>query len=308
MSQAAILPWPVKITHPLRGVLLVLAAVFIFACMDSTTKHLATLWNVPLVVAVRYIGNLLILTLAYAPAHGRAIYKTNRTGLVLLRACCLAAASLFAGLALTRMPVAETISIIFLSPFVVMILAIPLLGEKVTPAGWMAAATGFCGVLLIARPGGGLDTIGVVYALACAIVTVGYYLLSRMLAASESTMAMLFHTALAGALLFGAYLPWSLYGPMPGGLDLLLFVGIGFMASLGHFLFTAAFRQAPASFLAPVNYVHLLWAGLLGWVFFDHVPAPIAMIGMALIGISGAATAILSNRRKTTAEPISIED
>ncbi len=164
-------------TYPLLGVLLVLAAVFIFACMDSTTKYLATAWNVPLVVAVRYLGNLLILTLAYAPKHGAAIYKTNRTGLVALRALCLATASLFAGLALMRMPVAETISIVFLAPFVVMILAIPLLGEKVTVPGWIAAIAGFCGVLLVVRPGSGLDGLGVSYALACASVTVGYYLL-----------------------------------------------------------------------------------------------------------------------------------
>ncbi len=291
--------------RPLRGVLLVLAAVFIFACMDSTTKHLATLWNVPLVVAVRYIGNLIVLTAVYAPRHGAAIYKTNRTGLVTLRALCLAAASLFAGLALTRMPVAETISIIFLAPFVVMILAIPLLGEKVTGAGWIAAIAGFCGVLLVVRPGSGLDGLGVLFALGCATVTVGYYLLSRLLAKTESTMAMLFHTALIGTVLFCAYLPWSFYGPMPDAVDLALFIAIGVMAALGHFLFTAAFRQAPASFLAPVNYFHLLWAALLGWLVFDHVPTKLSIAGMVLIGISGAATAILSSRKtNTNAAPV----
>jgi drug/metabolite transporter (DMT)-like permease len=289
---------PVDNSHLLRGVFLVLAAVFIFACMDSTTKHLATLWNVPLVVAVRYIGNLIVLAAVYVPRHGIAIYKTDRTGLVALRALCLASASLFAGLALTRMPVAETVSIIFLAPFAVMILSIPLLGEKVTPAGWVAAIAGFFGVLLVARPGSGLDGLGVLYAVGCATVTVGYYLLSRLLAKTESTMAMLFHTALVGALIFGAYLPWSFYGPMPGGLDLMLFVAIGVMASLGHFLFTAAFRQAPASFLAPVNYFHLLWAALLGWLLFDHVPTSLSMVGMVLIGVSGAATAIISSRSK----------
>jgi drug/metabolite transporter (DMT)-like permease len=300
MSSSALAARP-QTVNPLRGVLLVLAAVFIFACMDSTTKHLATLWNVPLVVAVRYIGNLIVLTAVYAPRHGTAIYKTNRTGLVMLRALCLATASLFAGLALTRMPVAETVSIIFTAPFVVMILAIPLLGEKVAAPGWIAAIAGFCGVLLVVRPGSGLDGLGVLYALACASVTVGYYLLSRLLAKTESTMAMLFHTALIGTVLFCAYLPWSFYGPAPGALDFALFIAIGVMAAGGHFLFTAAFRQAPASFLAPVNYFHLLWAALLGWLIFDHVPTPLSLAGMALIGISGAATAVLSSRKTSTA-------
>jgi drug/metabolite transporter (DMT)-like permease len=286
-----------QIAHPLKGVVLIACAVAVFACIDAMTKHLATAWNVPLVVAVRYFVNLLALTAVYAPSQGRTLVATNRTGLVMLRALCLSAASLFAGLALTRMPVAETISIIFLAPFIVMILAVPLLGEKVPISGWMAAATGFCGVLLIANPGNGLDPVGVVYAALCAAVTVGYYLLSRLLASTESTMAMLFHTALLGAVLFGLYLPWSLHGPMPGALDLGLFALIGLAATLGHFLFTAAFRLAPASILAPVNYLHLLWAGLIGWLVFDHVPTQTSIIGMLLVGFAGAASAMLSRKK-----------
>ncbi len=285
------------VSQPLKGVLLIAIAVAVFACVDAMTKHLASDWNVPLVVAMRYIINVVALAAIYAPSQGRALFATKRTGLVMVRALCLSAASLFAGLALTRMPVAETISIIFLSPFVVMLLAIPLLGEKVSVAGWVAAIVGFCGVLLIANPGNGLDPVGVLYAVGCATVTVGYYLLSRILAATESTMAMLFHTALVGAILFGLYLPWSLHGPMPGAFDFSLFVLIGLAATLGHYLFTAAFRLAPASLLAPANYLQLLWAGLVGWLIFDHIPTNTSIIGMLMVGMAGAASAILSRKK-----------
>lgn len=284
-------------SRPLKGVMLIAAAVAVFACVDAMTKHLATSWNVPLVVAARYIVNVLALAAVYAPSHGRALITTKRTGLVFIRALCLSAASLFAGLALTRMPVAETISIIFLSPFVVMILAIPLLGERVSVGGWIAAIIGFCGVLLIANPGNGLDPVGVFYAVCCAAVTVGYYLLSRVLAATESTMALLFHTALVGAVLFGLYLPWSLHGPMPDLFDFGLFILIGLAASLGHYLFTAAFRLAPASLLAPANYLQLLWAGLIGWLIFDHIPTSTSIIGMLMVAVAGAASAILSQKK-----------
>lgn len=285
--------------HPLLGIILIVCAVAVFACVDAMTKHLATNWNVPLVVAARYIVNVLALAAIYAPQHGRALIATNRTGFVMVRALCLSAASLFAGLALTRMPVAETISIVFLAPFVVMILAIPLLGEKVTPIGWLSAITAFGGVLLVANPGNGLDTLGVLFAMACAAVTVGYYLLSRLLAKTESTMAMLFHTALVGAVLFGAYLPWSLKGAMPRGLDLALFVLIGLGATLGHYLFTAAFRVAPASLLAPVNYLHIAFAALVGFLVFGHVPSVTSFIGMGLVIVAGIATALLARRKST---------
>jgi drug/metabolite transporter (DMT)-like permease len=283
--------------HPLLGVILITCAVAVFACVDAMTKHLATNWNVPLVVAIRYIINVLTLAAIYAPQYGWSLIATNRTGLVMVRALCLSAASLFAGLALTRMPVAETISIIFLAPFVVMILAIPLLGEKVTPVGWLSAITAFGGVLLVANPGNGLDTFGVLYAMACATVTVGYYLLSRLLARTESTMAMLFHTALVGAVLFGAYLPWSLRGAMPQGLDIALFILIGLAATLGHYLFTAAFRVAPASLLAPVNYLHIAFAALVGFIVFGHLPSQTSFIGMGLVSAAGVAAALLARRK-----------
>jgi drug/metabolite transporter (DMT)-like permease len=283
--------------HPLLGVILITCAVAVFACVDAMTKHLATNWNVPLVVAMRYIVNVVAVAAIYAPQYGRRLITTNRTALVMVRALCLSAASLFAGLALTRMPIAETISIIFLAPFAVMILAIPLLGEKVTPVGWVSAITAFGGVLLVANPGNGLDTLGVLYAIACAAVTVGYYLLSRLLARTESTMAMLFHTALVGAVLFGAYLPWSLKGAMPQGLDIVLFVLIGLAATLGHYLFTAAFRVAPASLLAPVNYLHIAFAALVGFSVFGHVPSTTSFVGMSLVIAAGVAAAMLAQRR-----------
>lgn len=284
--------------RPLLGILLITVAVAVFASHDGMTKHLATIWNVPMVVAIRYIVNTLALAAIYAPQHGLGLIRTNRTGLVFVRGLCLSAASLFAGLALTRMPVGETLSIIFLAPFLVMILAGPVLGEKVTPVQWAAAIASFAGVLLVARPASGLDPLGIAFAVACAIVTVGYYLLSRTLAKTESTMAMLFHTALIGAILFGAYLPWSLEGPMPQGWDLVLFIAIGLFATFGHYLFTTAFRIAPASVLAPVNYVHIVFAAIVGWVVFAHVPSWISIIGMAIIVGAGIISAMVTNRRK----------
>jgi drug/metabolite transporter (DMT)-like permease len=64
--------------HPLRGVLLIMAAVLVFACMDAATKHMATRYNVPMVVAIRYIVNLGLLVVIFGPKLGRGLYSTNR--------------------------------------------------------------------------------------------------------------------------------------------------------------------------------------------------------------------------------------
>jgi drug/metabolite transporter (DMT)-like permease len=287
---------PANAPHPLRGLLLFVAALLLFAGMDTTTKYLAAHYNVPVIMAMRYIVHLLLMVALVAPREGRQLLQTTRTGLVLVRAASLAVGSLLVGLALRRMPVAETTAIIFLSPMVVVLLARPLLGERIGVLGWIAAAIGFVGVLLVAHPGGGLDTGGVIYALCSVAALVCYQLLSRTLVSTERTITMLFYTAMVGSAAFGVMLPWFWAAMTPTPLEWLLFLGMGVAGGLGHFLFTAAYRHTQASLLAPLNYLQLLWAGLLGWLVFDHVPDHLSIVGMCVIAASGLMIALKSRQ------------
>lgn len=285
--------------HPIRGALLCVMAVALFACMDTVTKYLSQTHPVPLIVAARYLGNLLLMVGFIVPRHGRQMIRTRRTGLVWVRALCLALASLLIGFALQRMPVAETTAILFLSPILLTIVAGPLLNERVGAVGWLATLAGFAGVMLIARPGSGLVTVGVLFALGAVATNLGYQFLSRVLSASESTFALLFYTALTGSILYGIAVPWFLEDRAPTLLEAALFASLGVFGGVGHYLFTAAFRFAPASLLAPLNYVQLLWAGLLGWVVFGHVPGAVSLLGMALIAGSGVLVALKTGRPPT---------
>jgi drug/metabolite transporter (DMT)-like permease len=278
--------------RPLLGVLLVVVATALFACLDTANKMLVTDYNVPLVAAIRYIGHAILMIALLGPMRGREMVTTRRTGLVIVRALCLLVATFFAGLALQRMPVAETVSIIYLSPIVVALLARPLLGERIGAVGWTAAIAGFAGVLLIVRPGSGLDPLGVGFVLCNVVVTVAYFLLSRVLARTERTLALLFYSALIGSICFGVALPWTLYGQAPTPLQITLFLSLGVSAGLGHYCFTAAYRFAPASVLAPINYLHLVWAGILGWLVFGHVPEALTILGMAIVAAAGVAVAL----------------
>lgn len=283
-------------SNTLRGLSLFMAGLVLFACMDTTIKYLTASYPVPLIAAVRYAVNLVLMTALLAPFHGREIARTKRTGLVIVRACVLALGTLAASFALQRMPVAETISIIFVAPIVVILASGPLLGERVSRSGYLAAATGFAGILLIARPGSGLDSVGVACALVAMATTSAYQLLSRVLTASESTTALLFYSALVGTILYGIAAPWFVGGPQPGLFDTMLLISVGAYGGLGHFLFTAAYRHAPASILAPANYAQLLWSALLGWLVFSHVPDQWALTGMAVIAGSGIIAALGTRR------------
>jgi drug/metabolite transporter (DMT)-like permease len=280
--------------HPFRGLVLFVSALLLFACMDTTTKFLSTDYNVPLVVAIRYIAHCVLMIALLAPSQGKRLVQTQRTGLVLVRAASLAIASLFVGLALRRMPVAETTAINFLAPMLVVLLAGPVLGERIGALGWTAAVLGFAGVLLIARPGSGLDATGILFALCAVGAGAAYQLLSRVLVNTERTVTLLFYTALIGSVGFGIFLPWFWEGETPTPWQVLLFLSMGVTGGLGHFLFTAAYRHAPASLLAPMNYLQLLWAGLLGWMVFGHMPDHLSLLGMCVVAASGAIVALKS--------------
>lgn len=282
--------------NALKGVTLAILATLAFAGSDILTKQLTVVHALSLVVAVRYVVNLGLLAAVFGPREGAGLWRTQRTWLVLLRGLCLSAATLTMVLALRLLPVAETVAIIYLAPFAVLVLSGPLLRERVSAWGWVGAAVGFGGVLLILRPGGGLDPLGVVFALVNTGFATAYHLLTRVLTRTETTTAMLFHTALVGTVIFGATTLAAAPAEMPGWIDLALMVLLGVLATGGHMLFTAAYVAAPAGLVAPVGYVHLVWAAILGWLVFGHWPTDLSLVGMALVIAAGALTAWQARR------------
>lgn len=284
--------------YALKGLLLAAAGLLFFAGMDGTTKYLTVHYNVPFVVAIRYLVHCLLMIVILAPRHSGKLLQTQRRGLVLLRAGVLMLASLFVGLALQRMPLAETTALIFSAPILVVLLASPMLGEKIGKWGWVAVLAGFLGVLLIARPGSNLDAVGIIFALLAAGANAAYQLLSRILAATERTITLLFYTALAGSIVFGLALPWFWESRPPSHLELALLLSMGVTGGLGHYLFTMAYRYASASLLAPVTYLQLVWAGLLGWSVFGSTPDHISIFGMGVVSAAGLLIAVKSRRRK----------
>jgi len=282
--------------HPLRGILLMLAAVFFFALLDATSKGLAATYPVPFLAWSRYLVHFLLMVVFLGPRLGRGLVATRRPVLQILRALLLVGVTACMMAALRAMPLAETTAVVFITPLLVAILAGPWLKEKIGLSRWLAVAVGFIGVLLVARPGGGLSGEGIAWALACAACYTVYQLLTRQLSPTENTLTMLFYTALVGTLSMTLATPW--FGTIPSiqGWDWLRICAMGLFGGTGHFLLIAAFRHAPASTLSPFLYVQLLWATLLGWLVFGHLPDALAALGMTIIAASGLGLALIQRR------------
>ena len=282
--------------RPLTAFAIVIGTVSLFASGDILIKYLTTRYPVELIMAIRSVAGLLLILAFFWPRMGRTLWQIKRPRLVLCRGLVLVLGSLLIGHALRLMPVGETISILYSFPILVMILAIPLMGEQVSAINWGFAILGFTGVLMVARPGGGLDTLGVTFALLTAILAAIFHLMTRVISMTETSHALLFHTILISVPCSFLLALFTWEGYLPNLMDFGLMALLGLIIIAAHYLLTVAYKYAPASLVAPANWVHIVWAALLGWLFFDHLPDQWTILGMLVIIAAGVGIAIKTHR------------
>lgn len=281
--------------QPVKGILLICLAVLLFASHDTLSKYLSGFYPIVMVVWARYVVHTLLMLVAFVPRSGfSAVVRTKRPGLQFLRAMCLIGTSLFFTTGLRYIPLAEATAVNFLAPLLVTALSVPLLGEHVTRRQWLAVLGGFVGVLIVIRPGGALFTPTIVLPLCSALCFGFYQLLTRKLTGIDSPTTSNFLTGIINSLIMSALLPffWS----TPTWSHAVFMVGLGTCGMLGHMLLTQAFRHAAPAMLAPFSYGQILFAGMYGYLIFDHTPDGYAIVGIAVICLSGLAVAF--GRRK----------
>lgn len=260
-----------------------LSAVFCFALLDATSKHLSQTFNVPLLVWARYSVHLLLMLILFGPSRRLRLIATARPIAQIARALLLVGVTGFAMAAFRVMPLAETTALLFITPLIVALLAGPMLGEHVGSRRWLAALAGFGGTLLIVRPSGDLPADGIVFAMLAALCYSFYHVQTRRLASTEQPLTMVFYTALVGTVTMSLALPWNWYGPMPSVGQAIMIASLALYGGLGHYLLTHAFRHATASRLAPFLYAQLIWATLLGGLWHGQWPDLISIAGMTVI-------------------------
>ncbi len=288
-------------SRPFLAASIVAMAVFFFALGDVVSKTLALTLPVPVFAAGRYIVSILILLVVLYPRKGRKLWAANNPKLLIFRGLLLSFATLTMGLALRLLPVAETVAILYLFPFVVIALSVPIFGDHVMLLGWGFVVLGFVGVILVLTLTGTLNPLGVLFALLNVAISVGFHLISRKVSRTESASTMIFYVSLVGAIYFTftalPYLAEAKFNIENIGLMILL----SFLATSGHFLLPIAYRYAEASTVAPLNYLHLVWATLLGWIFFKQMPNAWGIMGIVLIIISGIGITLLAQKQRAKA-------
>ena len=280
--------------HPLRGILTLVTGLSILPCMDAIAKHLAGHLPVLEITWGRYVFYALALVPFAFKQHRATLLRPSRPGLQLLRGSIMAFSALMFFSSVKYMPLADSMAVFFVYPFLILLGSAWLLHEPVGKARWVLVLIGFIGTLLVVHPALGGISIGVAFSLASGIAYASAMLVTRRLAAHDPSLMTAALTALIGVVIYSVVIPFTWV--QPAAADWPLLALMGFIAAIGHFMIVQAHRLATASQLAPYGYTEIVSAIVIGLIAFGDIPSPIVWLGIALIVASGIAAMRLKAR------------
>ncbi len=268
----------------LRGGFLMLGATVMFSVSDTMAKYVTQ--SVPAIelATIRYA--------VFVAMAGSALFRRRRTSLrsrrpalQVIRGVGVVGSAVAFILALGSLPIAEATALNFITPLLITLLAIPVLGEVVRPQGWLAVLIGFAGVLVVVRPGVGGLHLSALLVLLSSLCWCMAMLVTRRLVGVDRSSTTLLWTASTGFVLLLCVVPFFL-APLTlrqGGLCL----AVGLVASTGQWLAVLAYRYARATVLAPLTYAQLIWSSALGLLVFGVAPDRWTLVGAVIIAGSG---------------------
>ena len=261
---------------------------------DSFAKLIGDAVAVGQIAATRFAfqaGLLLPLAAALGVLHRPGAHEV---ALHLVRGALLFVATAFFFTAIRFMPIADAIAIFFVEPFILTLLGGLLLGEPIGPRRYVACGIGFAGALLIIQPS--FEDVGAValLPLVTALCFAFYMILTRRMATRMHPVTLQAYTGIAAVLLALPAL-WAFDGSGFAALDpgwpatwaLGLLVALGLVATLSHVCISFALSCAPASLLAPIQYLEIVAATAFGYYIFGDLPDLLSAAGIALIVVSG---------------------
>lgn len=265
-----------------KGILLGFMAFAAYALSDAFVKSLRG--SLPAYEAVFFGAALGLTALPFLKAGGdrwRDVLIARRQGLWLVRAIASAVGGIAAVVAFTALPMAEAFALIFLLPIFVTILSVLVLKEHVGWRRWSAVVAGFIGVLVVLRPGFRVLGVGHLAAIVCGLAGAISMIALRLSGPHEKRITLYGAGMVGSMLLTGVLMLADFRWPQPG--QWLLLLGYGLLAAVAAVLLMLATQKSPANHVAPTQYSQMLWAVLLGYVFFDdRLDWPMA-IGIAII-------------------------
>jgi drug/metabolite transporter (DMT)-like permease len=254
-----------------HGYLFALAATTIFSFQDAISTHLGDHYPPAFVTMIRYwaFGGFCVLLASRMPGGLKAVARTTRPFLQILRGFLLAVEVIIVITSFAHAGLAHSTAVLAATPIIVTLLSIPLLGEHVGWRRWSAIIAGLVGVLLILKPeASGFLDLWLLLPLLCCVMYAVYLIATRLVSRSDSSMTSFFYTGVAGAVtatLIGPFFWANLEGWDRMWMAILCITGMS-----GHYLVIRAYEVLDASAAQPITYLSLVYASVFGTMLYGE--------------------------------------
>lgn len=272
-------------THQERivlGMAAALAAMLMFTVMNVFAKLLSENHSVIEIAFYRnLIASIPFFIMIFGFGRRDILVLKAKPGAVGLRAVLGTVSLTLTFLAYSLMPMADTTTLLFTSSLFIPILGVIFLKESVGPYRWSAVAIGFAGVVIMAQPSGDIYALGIVVALSAAFLQAFLQIILRYAGRFESAESITFYFFVIGTFITALALPFVAVRPTLAELPLLF--GVGLSGAAAQWLFSTAFRHAPAAIVSVFNFSTIIWATLFGWMVWNEWPLPVVFVGAAVV-------------------------
>jgi S-adenosylmethionine uptake transporter len=282
----------------LRGALMALIAFAIYSTHDVFVKFLGAHYSAFQIIFFSGLLSFPLVAMMLIGDRNDGNLRARHPWWTLVRTVSTLITGASAFYAFSVLPMAQTYAILFATPLLITLLAIPILGEKVGIRRGLAICVGLAGVLIVLRPTGAELGLGHAAALAAAVFSSLASVIVRKIGQDERSVVLLLFPMLANFVVMGAILPF-VYKPMP--IEHLGMVGIiaafGIVASL---FVIGAYRSAEAVIVAPMQYSQMIWATIFGFLIFNEMPDELTLLGAGVIMASGLYIVLRESRGKVS--------
>lgn len=272
------------------GLLYALAGFSLLSCGDAVVKSMAGQWAPTAIAALRYVLGAVGLGALLAVRQGRAAFAMPVPHIQVLRGFAVALATVGFFSAVFVMPLAAATALTFTSPMLTALLAALVLGEPARRETWIASVIAFAGVLVVLRPNFLAAGWAALFPLLSALGMSLLMIANRHVAGKASPLAMqAFIAAMAAPILIFAATGFHLSGidrftvSWPDWSVIARCAVVACSASAAHWLIYMGTTRAGAASIAPMTYVQMLVASVIGWLFFDSRPDAFTLAGATVI-------------------------
>lgn len=271
---------PVLGSGVVLGIAMMMLGILLFVLNDVLGKWLVTTYTVGQVLLIRSIFAIVMLSPMIWREGVRRVATPPRPGLQLLRVVFSTAEVAAFYWAVAYLPLADVVTFYLAGPIWVTALSGPLLGEKVGLRRWLAVLVGFVGVVIAMRPTSAVLGLPSLIGLTGSFFFALLMITTRQLRGTPDTTLVTWQVLAAMAAgLVAAPFGWI----TPSPVDFLLLGLLGVVATLGHMCVNRSLKLAPAAVVVPYQYTQIVWAVLMGWLFFGDSPGLELIVGSAII-------------------------